>query len=70
MSIQDLLTEIDQLSLEEQLTLLEALSRRIRESVRASRVSHLRGILRPEGDVPTDDELKQDYLSYLEEKYR
>jgi hypothetical protein len=55
MALRDLLTEIDHLSLEEQLTLLEALTRRIRSTVHPSQGSHLRGILRPEGDLPTDE---------------
>lgn len=70
MTMKDLLVDIEQLSLEEQLTLLEALTRRIRSTVKASQSGHLRGILRPEGELTTDTALKQDYIDYIEEKYR
>jgi hypothetical protein len=29
----------------------------------------LRGILKPDGPIPTDREIKEDYLNYLVEKY-
>lgn len=70
MALRDLLSEIDHLSLEEQLTLLEALTRRIRTTVQAVQPSQLRGILRPDEALPTDEAIQQDYVDYLEEKYR
>ena len=30
----------------------------------------LRGILKPDGPIPTDREIKEDYVSYLIEKYQ
>ena len=32
-------------------------------------VRRLRGIAKPEGDPPSDEELKEDYVNYLTEKY-
>jgi hypothetical protein len=31
--------------------------------------AHMRGILKPTGPIPTDEEVKQDYINYLSEKY-
>jgi hypothetical protein len=30
----------------------------------------LRGVLKPDGAIPTDEEIKQEYMDYLEEKHR
>jgi hypothetical protein len=32
--------------------------------------ARLRGILKPDGPIPTDREIKEDYVSYLIEKYQ
>jgi hypothetical protein len=32
--------------------------------------SRLRGILKPDGPIPTDQEIKEDYIAYLVEKYK
>ena len=32
--------------------------------------TRLRGILKPNGPIPTDREIKEDYVSYLIEKYQ
>jgi hypothetical protein len=44
----------------------EARSRRER---RAAAVRRLRGLLKVEGAAPSDAELKEDYVTYLSEKY-
>jgi hypothetical protein len=36
---------------------------------RLSAVQRLRGIIKFEGEPPTDEELKEDYVKYLTEKY-
>jgi hypothetical protein len=71
----ELLNEINRLSLEERLSLLEALSHSLREEFskntgqKASPSTKVRGIARPEGSAPTDEEIKEDYTDYLLKKY-
>ena len=31
--------------------------------------SALRGIAKPDGPIPTDEEIREDYINYLEQKY-
>ena len=69
MTMQDLLNEIEQLPLEEQLAVLEALSRHIRRSLEQRPRRNLRGILATDAEPPTDDEIKDDYADYLIKKY-
>jgi hypothetical protein len=74
MSYQDLLTEIKLLPTDEKILLLEAIARFLREETiktpeMTDWVKGLHGIAKPEGRMPTDEELKEDYISYLEEKY-
>ena len=74
MTQEELIKEIDQLPLEEQVELLETISRSVRGKLqppegRRSIVSRLRGIAKPDGPMPSDEELKEDYVRYLEEKY-
>lgn len=74
MTQEELIKEINQLPLEQQAELLEAISRSVREKIqppedRKSIVSRLRGIAKPDGPMPSDEELKEDYIRYLEEKY-
>ena len=66
---------IKQLTLEEQLSLLEALSRLIRgtlhqEARPANSKANLRGILKPDGALPSEEALKDAYADYLIEKYK
>ncbi len=70
MAMKDLLGEIEQLPLDEQLALLEALSRHIRQTIEKRPKLDLRGILADDADPPSDETLKEDYINYLEEKYR
>ncbi|MBA3714417.1 MAG: hypothetical protein H0W76_18480 [Pyrinomonadaceae bacterium] len=74
MSSEQLIEEIRQLPLEQRMELLEAISRSVREEMRPrerreSAVSRLRGIAKPEGPPPSDEEIKEDYTRYLTEKY-
>ena len=74
MTRQQLLSEIGRLSLAERVELLEAISRSVREELRPrprpqGAVGRLRGIARPDGPPPSDEELKEDYVNYLAGKY-
>ena len=85
MTQEEIIQEINQLPRDERKALGEAILRSVREGVaidsgfRAqSEVSReeklaafhrLRGMLRTEGPSPTDEELKDDYIKYLAEKY-
>ncbi|MDQ2974325.1 MAG: hypothetical protein M3R69_02795 [Acidobacteriota bacterium] len=74
MTHEELIKEIKLLSLEQQVELLEAISRSVREKLkppedRRAIVNRLRGIAKPDGPMPSDEELKEDYVRYLEEKY-
>jgi len=70
MAMKDLLGEIEQLPLEDQLVLLEVLSRHIRLSLDKRTKLDLYGILATDSEPPSDDELRDDYTDYLEKKYR
>lgn len=64
---------IKQLTLEEQLSLLETLSRLIRGTLRqeakpTNSRANLRGILKPDGALPSEQALKDTYADYLIEK--
>ena len=76
MTLQEILPEMRRLSLNERLILLEALTRSVRDELRAPRAVDdvvpfvtLRGALKPDGPLPTDEELKDGYVDYLIEKY-
>jgi len=74
MTREELLSEIERLPLAERVELLEVITRSVREEIqprarREGTVGRLRGIAKPDGDVPSDEELKEDYVSYLTEKY-
>ena len=74
MTNEQLINEIRQLPIEQRMELLEVISRSVREDIvprlrRESAVSRLRGIAKPEGPPPSDEEIKEDYIRYLTEKY-
>jgi len=76
MTYNTIVSEIAQMPLNEQLMLLETISRLVREEVvvkarRKSRSSldRMLGILKSDGPLPTDQELKDDYTNYLINKY-
>lgn len=69
-----LIEEIKQLPIEQRKELLEAISRSLQEETpsredRIGIVERLRGIAKTDGPAPTDDDLKEDYIRYLTEKY-
>ena len=74
MTVQEVMTEISRLSYEERLELLASLTRTLREEWRShsraeSSLNQVRGLLKPDGPLPTDAELADDYTDYLIEKY-
>ena len=76
MTLKELTSEVEQLSQEELLQLLEMVTRLLREALSAQTESagvlpfeSLRGILKTDGPIPTDEELKEDYVNYLIRKY-
>ena len=74
MTREQLIKEIRQLPLEQRMELLEVISRSVREEMhprerRVSAVRRLRGIAKPDGPPPSDEEIKEDYTRYLMEKY-
>ncbi len=70
MTVKDMITEIERLPLDERLMLLEALTHSIRAALQATGVERVRGMLQPEGEIPSDEALKDAYTDYLDEKYR
>ena len=76
MTYREMAVEIERLPLNEQLALLEALTRSLRKALTQSDTKEpgkslklVRGMLKPDGPMPTDEELKQDYTDYLIRKY-
>jgi hypothetical protein len=76
MTYQDLVTEIENLSLAEQLSLLETLAQLISRQTRQhsppeNSLERVRGMLKPApGEpIPTDAELADNYTDYLLKKY-
>ena len=80
MTHEELIREIMQLPLEQRKELLEAIRRSLQEETRTvgqgsseqdgpSLSQSLYGVLKFDGDPPTDEELKDHYADYLMEKY-
>jgi hypothetical protein len=74
MTYQEIIAEISRLSVQQRLLLLEALSRSLRADMSAPARSpgsaeRLAGIIAIEGPAPTDQQIRQGYTDYLEEKY-
>ncbi len=71
----DVVSKVKHMSQAEKLALLKVLADSLnQESPKTERKHTLKalyGILRPkDGRIPTDAELKQDYIGYLAEKYK
>jgi hypothetical protein len=74
MTQEELIKEIVQLPVAEREAMVEEIRRSIREDLqpvetRVSIVDQLYGIAKPDGPMPSDEELKEDYIRYLTEKY-
>lgn len=74
MTQEELIKEIKQLPAEDRRALLEVIFQVVSEEsqslqARVSIVDRLYGIAKPDGPMPSDEELKEDYIRYLTEKY-
>jgi hypothetical protein len=74
MTQEELIKEIKQLPPEDRKALLEVITQVVKEETqprkaRVSIVDRLYGIAKPEGPIPSDEELKEEYIHYLTEKY-
>jgi hypothetical protein len=74
MTYREIVAEIERLPQAEQQALLLWLVKHARIETRRDRrsgppASALRGIARPAGKMPTDEEIRDDYTNYLIEKY-
>jgi len=74
MTHEELIKEIKQLPVEERIAVIDEISQSVQEETesrgaRVSIVDKLYGIAKPDGPVPSDEELKEDYIRYLTEKY-
>ena len=74
MTYQEIVAEIPRLTLQERLLLLETLSRSVRVEMSApprspGSAERLAGIITSDGAVPTDQQFRESYTDYLEEKY-
>lgn len=75
MTYREVVAEVERLPQAEQQALLFWLVKHARIETRrdhrsAPPVSALRGIARPTGKMPTDEEIRDDYTHYLSEKYQ
>ncbi len=74
MTHEELIKEIKQLPVKERIAVRDAISQSLQEEIlpqetRLSIVDRLYGIAKPDGPMPSDEELKEDYVRYLTEKY-
>jgi len=70
----ELIQQIRELTVPDREALVEQIRQSIREEVQATEtrvsiVDRLYGIAKPDGPMPSDEELKADYIRYLTEKY-
>ena len=74
MTYREIVAEVERLPQAEQHSLLKWLSQRIppkprRVTSEIPPATLVRGIARPTGKMPTDEEIRDDYTNYLIEKY-
>ncbi len=74
MTYQELAAEIIRLPVAERLAVVELVARSLREELAPgagtpSLGERLRGIGKGDGSPPTDEELRDDYTNFLEQKY-
>lgn len=73
MMLDDLVLEIRQLPLTTRLALVELIAESVRQelaTVEPATPQLMMGMLRSEGELPTDQDLKQAYIDYLDDKYK
>ena len=74
MTVQEMIDEIRRLSFADRLELLRLLNASLQseqpaKSGRGTTLSHVRGLLKPDGPPPDDKELRDAYVEHLMEKY-
>ena len=76
MTLEEILPAMRRLTLDERLMFIEVLARSIRAELSAPPTAEdavpfaaLHGALKQDGPMPTDEELKDNYVDYLIEKY-
>ena len=75
MTYEQVVVEVMRLPADERLRLLEVIAASLQTErpgplPRGVPADRLRGLLKTEGPPPTDEELRDDYVNYLIEKYR
>jgi hypothetical protein len=74
MTHEELIKEIKQLPVEERIAVIDEISQSVQEETQSREarvpiVDKLYGIAKPDTSMPSDEELKEDYIRYLTEKY-
>ena len=74
MTKEEILAEITQLPIDERKEIFEILGRDIRNASnrparKGSPVERVSGLLKTDNLAPTDEEMKHDYIDYLDSKY-
>jgi uncharacterized tellurite resistance protein B-like protein len=74
MTVQEVITEIRRLSFEDRLELLRLLNESLQSEQQTKRsdsttLNRVRGLLKPDGPLPDDEELRDAYVEHLMEKY-
>ncbi len=69
-SVDELVAKIEQLSVRDQLKIVERVTRHLSESLSGTPSEEVRGLLATDQPPPDDDEVKSILAEALEEKYR
>ncbi len=83
MTAKEIVAQAEQLPLDEQWMVVTELLRLLQMKTQAAvtdkrqaapaddefSAARMRGIIKPDGPIPTDDEIKEDYINYLVQKY-
>jgi hypothetical protein len=74
MTKEEIIAGINRLPVDERLEIVETVTRDLRKSMKptvrkGSPVERVSGLLKTEGPAPTDEEIKRDYIDYLDTKY-
>ena len=70
MTFRELSEQIERLTLDEQLRLMELLSRRIRASLKDVGIERARGLLATDQSTPSVKDVENACVEYIDEKYR
>lgn len=74
MTFQEIAAHIRRMPVQERLELLDVLARSLKDDLElpgraTSSLERIRGIAKPDGEPPSDSEIKGDYTDYLLRKY-